>query len=66
LERYAGTAKTFLYLLQNFGPAYFYRGLDAKLLQTIVTAGFMFLTYERISEAIFSAFGLKKSHLGSH
>ena len=42
---------------RNFGPYYLYKGIEAKLLQSIVTAGFMFLTYEKIMLAIFSLMG---------
>ena len=34
---------------RTFGLGYLYRGLDAKLIQSFVTAGFMFLTYEKMS-----------------
>jgi hypothetical protein len=40
---------------RTFGLRYLYQGLDAKLLQSVTAAGFMFLTYEQISSAIFFA-----------
>jgi len=33
---------------RNFGASIFVKGLEAKLLQTILSAGFMFLAYEKI------------------
>jgi hypothetical protein len=39
--------------------AYLFRGLDAKLMQTVIAAGFMFLTYEEMAALIFKLFGLK-------
>lgn len=48
------------YMVKNFGPSYLYKGLEAKLIQSIVAAGFMFLTYEKIAKMIFTAFGIAK------
>ena len=39
---------------RTFGLGYLYRGLDAKLIQSFVTAGFMFLTYEKMSAILLS------------
>ncbi len=50
---------SFLFLLRNFGPLHLYKGLEAKLLQTMVAAGFMFLTYEQIAGVILKSFGVE-------
>lgn len=47
-----GMIKTTIYLVRSFGLGYLYRGLDAKLLQSFITAGFMFLAYEKISRLL--------------
>ena len=39
---------------RTFGPGYLYRGLDAKIMQSFITAGFMFTTYEKMSSFILS------------
>ena len=61
LPKNANVLQLFQYIIKNFGPKYLYKGLEAKLLQAIVTAGFMFLTYEKISSLIFALSGLEKS-----
>ena len=48
------------YIVRNFGASYLYKGLDAKILQSVITAGFMFLSYEQIAAFIFYAFGVQK------
>lgn len=45
---------------RNFGFFHLYRGLDAKLAQSVVAAGFMFLTYEKTARAVFAAFGIAR------
>ena len=45
---------------RNFGVGYLYKGLDAKLIQSVIAAGFMFLSYEQIAALIYLAFGLKR------
>lgn len=45
-------------LSRNFGIKSLYKGLDAKLVQSVVTAGFMFLSYEKIASFIHLVFGL--------
>lgn len=39
-----------------------YKGLEAKLLQTVLTAALMFLVYEKLTAATFRVMGLKHSH----
>ena len=48
------------YIARNFGPFYFYKGLEAKLLQSIIVAGFMFVSYEKIAAMIFALMGIRK------
>jgi len=36
-----------------------YKGLEAKLLQTVLTAALMFLVYEKLTAATFTVMGLK-------
>lgn len=44
-----GTIKMLLYILRTQGAAGLFRGLEAKLLQTVLTAALMFMTYEKIA-----------------
>ncbi len=37
-----------------------YKGLEAKLLQTVLTAALMFVVYEKITAATFKLMGLQK------
>lgn len=39
-----------------------YKGLEAKLLQTVLTAALMFLVYEKLTAATFTVMGLKSTH----
>jgi len=63
-QRFESSRKTFLEVLQQIlrseGPAGLYRGMDSKLLQSVIAAGFMFFTYEKISVFIFNILGRKK------
>ncbi|KAF7248766.1 Peroxisomal membrane protein PMP34, partial [Varanus komodoensis] len=60
-----GSLRNVLYLLQqrirHFGLAGLYKGLEAKLLQTVLTAALMFLVYEKLTAATFTVMGLKHS-----
>lgn len=38
-----------------------YKGLEAKLLQTVLTAALMILVYEKLTAATFTVMGLKHS-----
>ena len=42
-----------------------YKGLEAKLLQTVLTAALMFMTYEKIAASIFRIMGQDQSYLKS-
>ncbi|XP_043289443.1 peroxisomal membrane protein PMP34 isoform X1 [Venturia canescens] len=48
----AGTIQILMYILKKQGPAGLYKGMEAKLLQTVLTAALMFLAYEKISRFV--------------
>uniref|UniRef100_A0A8C6SAA9 Peroxisomal membrane protein PMP34 n=1 Tax=Neogobius melanostomus TaxID=47308 RepID=A0A8C6SAA9_9GOBI len=50
--------KLFLDRLKNQGFFGLYKGLEAKLLQTVLTAALMFVVYEKITAATFKVMGL--------
>nr|XP_021408472.1 peroxisomal membrane protein PMP34 isoform X1 [Lonchura striata domestica] len=64
-NRTLGSLRNVLYLLQQrvrrFGLVGLYKGLEAKLLQTVLTAALMFLVYEKLTAATFTVMGLKHS-----
>lgn len=49
----AGTLQIILYIIKKHGFAGLYKGMEAKLLQTVLTAALMFLAYEKISRFVF-------------
>ncbi|XP_014610838.1 PREDICTED: peroxisomal membrane protein PMP34 [Polistes canadensis] len=49
----AGTIQILFYILKKQGLLGLYKGMEAKLLQTVLTAALMFLTYEKISRFVF-------------
>ncbi|KAG8041399.1 hypothetical protein G9C98_002387 [Cotesia typhae] len=49
----ARTLQILLYILKKHGFAGLYKGMEAKLLQTVLTAALMFLAYEKISKFVF-------------
>lgn len=49
----AGTIQILFYILKKQGIFGLYKGMEAKLLQTVLTAALMFLTYEKISRFVF-------------
>ncbi|XP_011313834.1 peroxisomal membrane protein PMP34, partial [Fopius arisanus] len=49
----AGTIQILLYILKMQGLGGLYKGMEAKLLQTVLTAALMFLAYEKISKFVF-------------
>ncbi|XP_053577364.1 peroxisomal membrane protein PMP34 isoform X1 [Bombina bombina] len=63
-KRFA-SVRNVVYLLQQrvrrLGFLGLYKGLEAKLLQTILTAALMFLVYEKMSSFTFRIMGLQKS-----
>lgn len=46
---------------RRFGIMGLYKGLEAKLLQTVLTAALMFLVYEKLTAATFTVMGLKSA-----
>ncbi|XP_074083106.1 peroxisomal membrane protein PMP34 isoform X1 [Macrotis lagotis] len=62
-NRTLGSLRNVLYLLhqrvRRFGVMGLYKGLEAKLLQTVLTAALMFLVYEKLTAATFTVMGLK-------
>ncbi|KAM9073682.1 peroxisomal membrane protein PMP34 isoform 1-T2 [Megaptera novaeangliae] len=64
-NRTLGSLRNILYLLhqrvRRFGIMGLYKGLEAKLLQTVLTAALMFLVYEKLTAATFTVMGLKSA-----
>ncbi|XP_007939960.1 peroxisomal membrane protein PMP34 [Orycteropus afer afer] len=64
-NRTLGSLRNILYLLhqrvRRFGIMGLYKGLEAKLLQTVLTAALMFLVYEKLTAATFTVMGLKNA-----
>lgn len=54
------TAAMLLDMLKKGGPGALYNGLDAKLLQTILSSALMFMTYEKIAQFVFAILLSKK------
>lgn len=50
----AGTLEILMYILKKQGVAGLYKGMEAKLLQTVLTTALMFLAYEKISRFVIS------------
>lgn len=50
-----GTIKLLLHIVKSQGAKGLFRGLEAKMLQTILTAALMFATYEKIATTVTSA-----------
>lgn len=48
-----GTAALLLVILKQKGPGALFSGLEAKLLQTVLTTALMFMTYEKIARFVF-------------
>jgi len=53
----------YLQILREDGLKGLFKGLDSKLVQSMVAAGFMFLAYEKIAVFVFSLLGVKKKAL---
>ncbi|KAJ8933168.1 hypothetical protein NQ314_014175 [Rhamnusium bicolor] len=47
------TAALLLMILKKNGPGALYQGLESKMLQTVLTAALMFMTYEKIAQTVF-------------
>ncbi|XP_062263796.1 peroxisomal membrane protein PMP34 [Platichthys flesus] len=48
--------------IRKYGMLGLFKGLEAKLLQTVLTAALMFLLYEKITSCTFSAMGLSHNY----
>ncbi|CAB1447718.1 unnamed protein product [Pleuronectes platessa] len=48
--------------IRKYGMLGLFKGLEAKLLQTVLTAALMFLLYEKITSCTFSAMGLSHNN----
>lgn len=59
-----GSLRNIVYLLMDrikrHGVLGLYKGLEAKLLQTVLTAALMFVVYEKITAATFKVMGINK------
>lgn len=62
------TLRTVKYLLasraRKYGMLGLFKGLEAKLLQTVLTAALMFLLYEKIASCTFRVMGLSNTRYG--
>ena len=47
---------------RKYGMLGLFKGLEAKLLQTVLTAALMFLLYEKIASCTFRVMGLSSNH----
>lgn len=56
----------FWHFYRKFGLAGLFKGLEAKLLQTVLTAALMFLLYEKIASCTFRVMGLNKNVYEKH
>jgi len=64
-RKYKGTMDCLAKLLQKDGVQNgWYQGINAKLLQTVLTAAFQFLTYEQIQLAVFRTLGIQAAASG--
>uniref|UniRef100_A0A3Q3X3H6 Uncharacterized protein n=1 Tax=Mola mola TaxID=94237 RepID=A0A3Q3X3H6_MOLML len=52
--------------VRKYGMAGLFKGLEAKLLQTVLTAALMFLLYEKIASCTFRVMGLNKNVYEKH
>uniref|UniRef100_A0A8C4DI05 Peroxisomal membrane protein PMP34 n=1 Tax=Dicentrarchus labrax TaxID=13489 RepID=A0A8C4DI05_DICLA len=52
--------------VRKYGMLGLFKGLEAKLLQTVLTAALMFLLYEKIASFTFKVMGLSNSHYKKH
>ncbi|KFB51742.1 AGAP007520-PA-like protein [Anopheles sinensis] len=60
------TVQMLLIILKRQGVTGLYRGLEAKLLQTVLTAALMFMTYEKIARFVTSLLLSKGANGGRH
>ncbi|KAF2357674.1 Mitochondrial substrate/solute carrier [Trinorchestia longiramus] len=60
-----GVLKLLLAILRQDGPGGLFRGVKAKLLQTVLTAALMFVCYEKIAEVVFTVM-MGRRRLAAH
>lgn len=53
------TTLDFLFCFRHQGLGALYKGMEAKLLQTVLTAALMFVAYEKIAAFTFKVMGLQ-------
>ncbi|KAK7490810.1 hypothetical protein BaRGS_00017866 [Batillaria attramentaria] len=58
-EKTQSLLQNILYLVKNQGVGALYKGMEAKLLQTVLTAALMFVAYEKIAAFTFRLMGLQ-------
>jgi len=58
----ASLSKRIIFARRKQGISGLYKGMEAKLLQTVLTAALMFLAYEKIARFVFRIL-LHKPHL---
>lgn len=56
----AGVIQMLLHIVKTSGVEGLFRGLEAKILQTVLTAALMFATYEKIAKFVMSLLMRKK------
>lgn len=61
LPKNVNVLQLILFELKRNGVKGLFRGMEAKLLQTVLTAALMFLTYEKISRFVFAIMRAEKS-----
>lgn len=60
------TVQMLLIILKRQGVSGLFRGLEAKLLQTVLTAALMFMAYEKIARFVTSLLLSKRTGMGHH
>lgn len=58
-EKAQSLLQNILYLVRHQGVGALYKGMEAKLFQTVLTAALMFVAYEKIAAVIFRLMGLQ-------
>uniref|UniRef100_R4FMG3 Putative mitochondrial carrier protein n=1 Tax=Rhodnius prolixus TaxID=13249 RepID=R4FMG3_RHOPR len=53
----SGTIQLLIYIIRRQGVKGLYKGMEAKLLQTVLTTALMFMTYEKIAAFVFRIMG---------
>lgn len=53
IKNSVGMVQVLLYIFRKEGPTGLYKGIEAKLLQTVLTSAFMFMCYEEIAAFVF-------------